>query len=67
MFKVTKEDILPVHDDFDDVNWDEDLLELIFNESIESIEFVIGNLIGEYYLLKNDIFDFEKNFIFTKI
>ncbi|WP_142968864.1 Shedu immune nuclease family protein [Enterococcus faecalis] len=66
VFKVTKEDILPVHDDFDDVNWDEDLLELILNESIESIEFVIGNLIGEYYLLKNDIFDFEQKFYLHK-
>lgn len=66
VFKVTKEDITPIYDEIDHDNWDEDLLELILKESIESIEFVIGNLIGEYYLLKNDIFDFEQNFYLHK-
>ncbi|EIR8763022.1 DUF4263 domain-containing protein [Enterococcus faecalis] len=66
VFKITKEDITPIYDEIDTTDLNEDILELILNDNIESIEFVIGHLIGEYYLLNNDIFEFKKNFYLHK-
>ncbi|EKB7628999.1 hypothetical protein OPL79_002677, partial [Enterococcus faecalis] len=40
VFKITKEDITPIYDEIDTTDLNEDILELILNDNIESIEFV---------------------------
>ncbi|EHY0678765.1 DUF4263 domain-containing protein [Listeria monocytogenes] len=62
IFKVTREDISFISNEVDDTNNDEDILELILSGRIEVIEFIIGNLIGEYYLLNNIICGFQQKF-----
>ena len=57
VFKVTKDDLRPsqsayyYEDEFADI----DILDLIDQSKIEDVEFIIGTLENEYYLLDNNI------------
>ena len=63
VFKVTKDDLRPsqsayyYEDEFADI----DILDLIDQSKIEDVEFIIGTLENEYYLLDNNILEFDNN------
>ena len=63
LFKVTKEDLrlskseYYYKDEFDNI----DILDLIDQSKIEDVEFTIGTLEKEYYLLDNNILGFNNN------